>query len=118
MRGRAATVWCRWRKAPPWADGQRRNGRCCWTWRRAGSKRCRSPFAAARIREVAADLDETRFAWHGPTDGSGRVYYRIQGPRLLIEFSTLDDIGDAAGHYHSIYRNPANEYGGVAPRRE
>ena len=72
--------------------------------------------ADARLEEIAADLDETRFAWNGPTDGSGAVYYRVQGPRLLIEFSTQGDLGDTAGHYHSIYRDPANEYGG-APMR-
>ena len=69
--------------------------------------------AEARLDEIAADLDATRFAWHGPTDGSGAVYYRIQGPRLLIEFSTQGDLGDTAGHYHSIYRDPTNEYGGA-----
>jgi len=72
-------------------------------------------FATRRLREVAAALDETRFAWNGPTDGSGRIYYRVQGPGLLIEFSTQGDLGDSAGHYHSIYRNPSNEYGGVTP---
>ncbi len=71
------------------------------------------PVAEARLAEIAADLDETRFAWNGPTDGSGSIYYRIQGPRLLIEFSTQGNLGDTAGHFHSIYRNPVNEYGGA-----
>ena len=76
------------------------------------------PKAAAkpRMAEIAAQLPETRFAWNGPTDGSGSIYYRIQGPQLLIEFSTQGNLGDNAGHYHSIYRNPAREYGGVMPR--
>ena len=69
--------------------------------------------AAARVDEIAADLDATRFAWNGPADGSGAVYYRVQGPRLLVEFSTQGDLGATAGHYHSIYRYPANEYGGA-----
>lgn len=33
------------------------------------------------------------------------------GPSLLIEFSTQSALGAAGGHYHSIYRNPTNEYG-------
>ncbi len=74
-------------------------------------------FAAVRLSEVAADMEQTRFAWHGRPDGSGDVYYRIQGPRLLIEFSA-EGAGEDTGHYHSIYRNPVNEYGGVPPRRE
>ena len=69
--------------------------------------------AEARLDEIAADLDETRFAWNGPTDGSGTIYYRVQGPRLLVEFSTQGDVGDTSGHFHSIYRDPTNEYGGA-----
>lgn len=70
------------------------------------------PPAAAqrRLAEIEAELPETRFAWNGPADGSGAVYYRIHGPTLLIEFSAQGAIGAAGGHYHSIYRNPTNEY--------
>ena len=75
-------------------------------------------FAGARLAEITANLDETRFAWNGPTDGSGTIYYRIQGPRLLIEFSTQGNVGDTAGHYHSIYRNPVNEHGGAPLQSE
>ena len=67
------------------------------------------PPAAAerRLAEIERERSRLRFAWNGPTDGSGPIYYRIQGPTLIIEFSILSE-----GHYHSIYRNPANEYGG------
>ena len=66
------------------------------------------PQAAAerRLAEVEGERSRLRFAWYGPTDGSGSIYYRIQGPSLLLEFSANAD------HYHSIYRNPTNEYGG------
>lgn len=71
------------------------------------------PPAAAepRLAEIEAELPELRFAWYGPADGSGSIYYRIQGPTLLIEFSTRGSLGGEGGHYHSIYRNPINEYG-------
>lgn len=71
------------------------------------------PLAAAerRMAEIEAELPEVRFAWNGRTDGTGSVYYRIQGPTLLIEFSTRGSLGAEGGHYHSIYRNPTNEYG-------
>ena len=71
------------------------------------------PPAAAerRLAEIEAALPDVRFAWNGGTDGSGSIYYRIQGPTLLIEFSTQGSVGAAGGHYHSIYRNPTNEYG-------
>ncbi|MCY4374513.1 MAG: DUF3500 domain-containing protein [Spirochaetaceae bacterium] len=71
------------------------------------------PPAAAerRMAEIQAELPHVRFAWNGRTDGTGSIYYRIQGPTLLIEFSTRGSLGADGGHYHSIYRNPTNEYG-------
>ena len=71
------------------------------------------PPAAAerRLAEIEAELPELRFAWYGSADGSGSIYYRIQGPTLLIEFSTRGSLGGEGGHFHSIYRNPTNEYG-------
>ena len=65
----------------------------------------------ARMSEIEADLEDTYFGWHGVTDGSGPIYYRIQGPALIIEYSTQGGVGADTGHYHSIYRDPLNEYG-------
>ena len=65
----------------------------------------------ARMAEIEAGLDGTYFGWHGKTDGSGPVYYRIQGPAVIIEYSTQSGVGADSGHYHSIYRDPTNEYG-------
>ena len=72
------------------------------------------PEAAAerRLAELGDGLDQLRFAWNGPYDGSGSIYYRIQDPNLILEFSTQGSVGSDEGHYHSVYRNPANEYGG------
>ena len=71
------------------------------------------PAAAAerRMVEIEAALPDVRFAWNGRTDGTRAIYYRIQGPTLIIEFSTEGSVGASGGHYHSIYRNPTNEYG-------
>ena len=63
------------------------------------------------MAEIEADLDGTYFGWHGNTDGSGPAYYRIQGPAVIIEYSTQSGVGADSGHYHSIYRDPTNEYG-------
>ena len=68
--------------------------------------------AAQRLAEVREDLGRTYFAWHGATDGAHPIYYRVQGPRLIVEFSTQGE----DGHEHSIYRNPTNEYGRAAAR--
>ena len=72
--------------------------------------------AEARMAEAHADLDETWFSWQGDPEGEGPIYYRIHGPRLLVEFSTQGGLGSDRGHYHTIYRDPTNEYGASAAR--
>lgn len=72
-------------------------------------------YAAPRLREIASDLDNTWFAWSGPTihrpNRNGSAYYRIQGPRVHIEFSPQRVGGDATMHVHTVYRDPTNDYG-------
>lgn len=69
--------------------------------------------AAIRMTELAADLNETYFAWSGATTAAPGQnitgYYRIQGPHLVIEFAPQRD--DPALHVHTIYRDPTNDYG-------
>ncbi|MGB1238126.1 MAG: DUF3500 domain-containing protein [Pseudomonadales bacterium] len=71
--------------------------------------------AQHRMREIAAQLDATYFAWTGTDEVNTPSYMRIQGPSLIIELlSTGGNVGESAsgkGHYHTIYRNPLNEYG-------
>jgi len=71
--------------------------------------------AAARMSELKAELNETWFAWSGPTTaapGSNITgYYRIQGPHVVIEYSPQQLGGDPAMHVHTIYRDPTNDYG-------
>ena len=74
--------------------------------------------ADARMAALEAGLDDLHFAWNGPHEAGddGYVYYRIQGPTLIIEFSTEEGIAVDGPHYHTIYRDPTNEYGaGTAP---
>jgi hypothetical protein len=72
-------------------------------------------YSASRMAELKAGLNDTWFAWSGPTTHApgrnGTAYYRIQGPRVAIEFSPQDTNGDPAMHVHTIYRNPADDYG-------
>ena len=65
----------------------------------------------ARMDEIRSTLGELHFAWHGELDGGGPIYFRIQGPSLIVEFSTEGRLGGGGSHYHSIYRDPGNEYG-------
>ncbi len=71
--------------------------------------------AAARMTELKADINETWFAWSGPTTanpGSNiAAYYRIQGPHLVIEYAPQRLGGDPSMHVHTMYRDPTNDYG-------
>jgi hypothetical protein len=71
--------------------------------------------AAAKMAEIKANLNETWFAWSGPTTNGSGAYYRIQGPTLLIEYSPQPIRGGGGGldttHIHTIYRDPTNDYG-------
>jgi hypothetical protein len=71
--------------------------------------------AAGRISELKGDINETWFAWSGPTTvepGKNiKAYYRIQGPHLVIEYAPQTLGGDPAMHVHTMYRDPTNDYG-------
>src|SRR5262249_31012798 len=54
-----------------------------------------------------AGLDQLHFSWRGPTDDArSPFYYRIHGPRLIIEFAVQEP-----NHIHTIMRDPQNDYG-------
>src|SRR5271157_1193077 len=55
-----------------------------------------------------AALDAVHLAWAGPTDPGQPHYYRLQGPRLLIEY---DNTQRRANHAHSVWRDPAADFG-------
>ena len=68
-------------------------------------------FAAARMAAIKAGLDDTWFGWSGPTsvepDKNGTAYYRVQGPKLVIEYAPQN----GEDHVHTMYRDPTNDYG-------
>ena len=55
-----------------------------------------------------AALDAVHLAWAGPTAPGAPLYYRLQGPRLLIEY---DNTQRDANHAHSVWRDPAADFG-------
>lgn len=71
--------------------------------------------ATARMAEIKAGINDTWFAWSGPltfTPGrNGASYYRIQGPKVVIEYAPQKLGGDPSMHIHTIYRDPTNDYG-------
>jgi hypothetical protein len=66
------------------------------------------PSAAGRqLDELAsAGWDSLWFSWRGPVALEGQFYYRIHGPRLLIEYHRQN-----ANHDHAVVRDPTNDYG-------
>ena len=55
-----------------------------------------------------ANLDGVHFSWAGPTAPGEPHYYRLQGPRLLIEW---DNTQSNANHAHSVWRDPTSDFG-------
>lgn len=64
-------------------------------------------IAAARRAEIeAAGRDAIRFAWAEAAEPAGAFYFRLQGPRTLIEMDNTTD-GD---HVHAVWHD-ANDFG-------
>ncbi len=55
-----------------------------------------------------AALDAVHLAWAGPTAPGAPHYYRLQGPRLLIEY---DNTQHQANHAHAVWRDPVGDFG-------
>ena len=59
----------------------------------------------ARIRE--ARLETIHFAWAGPVEPGHAHYFRLHGPRLLVEH---DNTQNDANHVHSVWRDPGRDF--------
>jgi hypothetical protein len=68
--------------------------------------------ARAQLQLVKAAWAQTHFAWMGPSpDPSARYYFRVHGPRILIEYDVQEPLANGGGHVHAIARDPQNDYG-------
>ena len=54
------------------------------------------------------EVDNLSFAWAGGIERGVPHYYRVQGPRLLIEY---DNAQRAGNHAHSVWRDPDGDFG-------
>ena len=59
-------------------------------------------------RSLGETLEAVHFGWAGGTEPGQPHYYRIQGPRLLIEY---DNVQNGANHVHSVWRDPEGDFG-------
>jgi Protein of unknown function (DUF3500) len=68
--------------------------------------------AEAQLARIQASWGETHFAWQGPPpDPTARFYFRVHGPRILIEYDVQEPLTSQGGHVHGITRDPTNDYG-------
>ena len=66
-------------------------------------------LAEIEIAKYTGDaLEGLSFAWAGGVDRGVPHYYRIQGPRLLVEY---DNAQRAGNHAHSVWRDPEGDFG-------
>ena len=63
---------------------------------------------------VPADTADLHFAWAGSPERWKHHYYRLAGPRFLVEY---DNTQNDANHAHSVWRDPANDFGDDLLRR-
>ena len=64
--------------------------------------------ATARMADIKGKLDDTYFAWSGPTAKGSAAYYRVQGPSVVIEYAPQQG---GINHIHTVIRDPGNDYG-------
>ena len=73
-------------------------------------ERARPTLVGREMDRIAAagGVEELHFAWAGGTTIDQPHYFRIQGGATLVEF---DNAEDNANHVHSVWRNPASDFG-------
>jgi hypothetical protein len=66
-------------------------------------------LAAAEAAKYAGDgLLSLHFAWAGGLEKGQPHYYRIGGPRLMVEY---DNAQNGVNHVHSVWRDPEGDFG-------
>lgn len=61
---------------------------------------------AAKLTDTV--LGEVHFAWAGAFEHRQPHYYRLHGPRFLVEY---DNVQNDANHIHSVWRDPEGDFG-------
>ena len=73
------------------------------------ANRLRRELAEQDLAKIqAAGWDKVYFAWEGSTEPGQGHYYRIQGPTFLVEY---DNTQNNANHIHTVWRDPASDFG-------
>jgi hypothetical protein len=66
-------------------------------------------LAKARLARVhEGGVENIRFGWAGSTEKGRQHYYRIQGPKFLIEYDASQNDGN---HVHTVWRDFSGDFG-------
>jgi hypothetical protein len=72
-------------------------------------------LADAEAAKFAGErLGDLHFLWAGGTEPGQPHYYRVQGPRLVVEY---DNTQRDVNHIHSVWRDPEGDFGADALAR-
>jgi hypothetical protein len=63
---------------------------------------------AEAAKYAGSAIDGLHFAWAGGIEPGEPHYYRVQGPRLLVEY---DNTQRNVNHAHSVWRDPSDDFG-------
>lgn len=79
------------------------------------ARNLRGPLAEAELARIEAQgRDGIHFAWCGGRERGQPHYYRIHGPRFVIEY---DNTQNGANHVHTVWRDLDRDFGGDPLRR-
>ena len=66
-------------------------------------------LAAIELAKLEArGIEGLHFAWAGGIERRQPHYYRLQDPRILVEY---DNTQNGANHIHSVWRDPEDDFG-------
>jgi Protein of unknown function (DUF3500) len=72
--------------------------------------------SASLLKTYEAQLDKTTiFYANSKTVDGENTYLRIDGPRVWIELVNTRSRSTPNVHYHGVYRDKADDYGGTNP---
>jgi Protein of unknown function (DUF3500) len=72
-------------------------------------RRYRPELADADLKKIAGGgWEKIYFAWAGGVEPGEGHYYRVQGPKFLMEF---DNTQNNANHIHTVWRDLENDFG-------
>lgn len=71
-------------------------------------ERLPAPLAAQEWAQIDARWEEHAFLWAGGAWPGDPHYYRVQGPRLVVEY---DNTQRGANHAHSVWRDAEGDFG-------